>query len=253
MLESHPPTCIFPSFDFLDGDISFECCTIDPLTGCHCACRRSPRLLTNGYYIWTEDSFLCGGDGNISLNPSQTSVMYKENLVSTSKSWLDGSIFGDISSSPNEDIWLEGVRRLDTNHSDENRGDFDSPLPDDSKLAKTISESVEASFSGHILAQPPMKLSQDSSLQSSKRAPKHFRENILDHSKTSPLREASFQTVLLITCFIISACARWFTGGAVANVFTCALILTIVYIVRSLFHSLASYFKTTACAQFAKI
>jgi hypothetical protein len=30
-----------------------------------------------------------------------------------------------------------------------------------------------------------MKLSQDSSLQSSKRAPKHFRENILDHSSES--------------------------------------------------------------------
>ncbi|PNI33638.1 TMEM71 isoform 9, partial [Pan troglodytes] len=72
------PTCIFPSFtcDSLDGDHSFECGSIDPLTGSHYTCRRSPRLLTNGYYIWTEDSFLCDKDGNITLNPSQTSVMY---------------------------------------------------------------------------------------------------------------------------------------------------------------------------------
>ncbi|PNJ09170.1 TMEM71 isoform 9, partial [Pongo abelii] len=72
------PTCIFPSFtcDSLDGDHSFECRSIDPLTGSHYTCRRSPRLLTNGYYIWTEDSFLCNKDGNITLNPSQTSVMY---------------------------------------------------------------------------------------------------------------------------------------------------------------------------------
>ncbi|EAW92146.1 transmembrane protein 71, isoform CRA_b, partial [Homo sapiens] len=135
------PTCIFPSFtcDSLDGYHSFECGSIDPLTGSHYTCRRSPRLLTNGYYIWTEDSFLCDKDGNITLNPSQTSVMYKENLVrifrkkkrichsfsslfnlSTSKSWLHGSIFGDINSSPSEDNWLKGTRRLDTDHCNGN-------------------------------------------------------------------------------------------------------------------------------------
>ncbi|KAB0405162.1 hypothetical protein E2I00_015291, partial [Balaenoptera physalus] len=124
--------------DFLDGDSSFECCTIDPLTGSHFACRRSPRLLTNGYYIWTEDSFLCDKDGNITLSPSQTSVLYKENLVkifrkkkrirrsfsslfnlSASESWLHGNIFSNADSSPSEDVWLEGVRRLETNHCHE--------------------------------------------------------------------------------------------------------------------------------------
>jgi len=44
-------------------------------------CRRSPRLLSNGYYIVTEDSFLSDEDGNITLTPSQTNVTYKENLV----------------------------------------------------------------------------------------------------------------------------------------------------------------------------
>nr|XP_048313180.1 transmembrane protein 71 isoform X3 [Myodes glareolus] len=128
------PKCIFPSFDcgFLDGDSSFECCSVDPLTGSHYVCRRSPRLLTNGYYIWTEDSFLCDPDGHITLNPSHTSVMYKENLVRifrkkkrthrslsslldlrASKSWLHGSIFGDVDSLPSEDIWLEGIRSFE--------------------------------------------------------------------------------------------------------------------------------------------
>nr|XP_058898696.1 transmembrane protein 71 isoform X4 [Kogia breviceps] len=136
-----PPPCIFPSFvcDRLDGDSSFECCSIGPLTGSHFTCRGSPRLLTNGYYIWTEDCFLCDKDGNITLSPSQTSVLYKENLVkifrkkkrircsfsslfnlSASESWLHGSIFGNADSSPNEDGWLEGVRRLETNHCNEN-------------------------------------------------------------------------------------------------------------------------------------
>lgn len=132
--EKPSPTCIFRSLscDFLDGDSSFECCSIDPLTGSHFSCRRSPRLLTNGYYVWTEDSFLFDKDGNITLSPSQTSVLYKENLVrifrkkkrirrsfsslfnfSPSESWLHGSRFDDVDSSPSEDIWLEGVRRLD--------------------------------------------------------------------------------------------------------------------------------------------
>uniref|UniRef100_A0A2I3GAE3 Transmembrane protein 71 n=1 Tax=Nomascus leucogenys TaxID=61853 RepID=A0A2I3GAE3_NOMLE len=179
--------------DSLDGDHSFKCRSIDPLTGSHYTCRRSPRLLTNGYYIWTEDSFLCDKDGNITLNPSQTSVMYKENLVrifrkkkrirhpfsslfnlSTSKSWLHGSIFGDIDSFPSEDNWLEGIRSL--------------------------------------------------------------------------LQEVFFQAILLAVCLIISACARWFMGEILASVFTCSLMITIAY-VKSLFLSLASYFKTTACAR----
>lgn len=67
--------------DFLDGDTSFKCCSVDLLTASHFACRRSPRLLSNGYYTWTEDSFLYDKDGNITLSPPQTSVLYKENLV----------------------------------------------------------------------------------------------------------------------------------------------------------------------------
>lgn len=46
-----------------------------------CSCRRSPRLLTNGYYSVTEDSFSWDDDGNVSLTPCQTSVSYKETLV----------------------------------------------------------------------------------------------------------------------------------------------------------------------------
>ncbi|XP_019506820.1 PREDICTED: transmembrane protein 71 [Hipposideros armiger] len=133
-------TCIFPSFacDFLHGDASFDCCSIDPLTGL--PCRRSPRLLTNGYYLWTEDSFLCDKDGNVTLSPSQTSVMYKENLV-----------------------------RL--------------PFAE----------------------------------------PEQF------------------------------CCFRWFLGGMLAGVFTCSLMITIAYLVKSLCLSLASYFKATAGAWFDKI
>ncbi|PNJ09167.1 TMEM71 isoform 5 [Pongo abelii] len=249
------PTCIFPSFtcDSLDGDHSFECRSIDPLTGSHYTCRRSPRLLTNGYYIWTEDSFLCNKDGNITLNPSQTSVMYKENLVSTSKSWLHGSIFGDIDSSPSEDNWLEGIRRLDTDHCNGNADDLDcSSLTDDWESGKMNAESVITSSSSRIISQPPGGNSHSLSLQSQLTASERFQENSSDHSETSLLQEVFFQAILLAVCLIIFACARWFMGEILASVFTCSLMITVAY-VKSMFLSLASYFKTTACARLVKI
>nr|XP_015001493.2 transmembrane protein 71 isoform X2 [Macaca mulatta] len=262
------PTCIFPSFtsDSLDGDHSFECSSVDPLTGSHYICRRSPRLLTNGYYIWNEDSFLCDKDGNITLNPSQTSVMYKENLVrifrkkkrirhpfsslfnlSTSKSWLRGSIFCDVDSSPSEDNWLEGIKRLDTDHCNGNDG-LHCSLTDDWESGKMNAESVITSSSSHIVSQPPGGNTHSLSPQSQLTASERFQENSSDHSETSLLQEVFFQTILLAVCLIISACARWFMGEILASVFTCSLMITIAY-VKSLFLSLASYFKTTACAR----
>nr|XP_015097899.1 transmembrane protein 71 isoform X2 [Vicugna pacos] len=247
------PTCIFPSFlsDFLDGDSSFECCSTDPLTGSHFTCRRSPRLLTNGYYIWTEDSFLCEKDGHVTLSPSQASVLYKENLVSASESWLHGSIFGDVDSSPSEDIWLEGVRRLDINHHNAIGGDFDCSLTDDWESEKPNAESVKTSFSGLVTSQTPRENSRNSCLQSQLMA--SDQENIWDYSKTSLLREVSFHAILLAACLIISACARWFLGGILASVFTCSLVVTIAYVVKSSFLSLANYFKAITCAWFARI
>lgn len=264
-------TCIFPSFacDFLDGDVSFDGCSIESLTGL--SCRRSPRLLTNGYYLWTEDSFLCDKDGNVTLSPPQTSVTYKENLVrifrkkkrirrsfssffnlSASKSWLHGSIFDDVDFSPNEDISLEGVSRLDTHRCNENGGDFDCSLTDDLESEKPNAESVKASSSDHITSQTPRNHSHDVALQPQWMASEYLPGNILDHSKTSLLGEVSFQTILLTVCLILSACARWFLGGMLASVFTCSLMITIAYLVKSLCLSLASYFKATACARLLK-
>ncbi|XP_030075172.1 transmembrane protein 71 isoform X1 [Microcaecilia unicolor] len=60
----------------LPGDTTLEhSCTGSPL-----AYRRSPRLLSNGYYVLNEDSFLFDDQGNMTLNPCH-SVSYKENLV----------------------------------------------------------------------------------------------------------------------------------------------------------------------------
>ncbi|XP_060143606.1 transmembrane protein 71 isoform X2 [Globicephala melas] len=279
-VELSPP-CIFPS--------PFDCCPIDPLTGSHLTCRRSPRLLTNGYYIWTEDSFLCDKDGNTTLSPSQTSVLYKENLVNASESWLHGNTFGNADSSPNEDVWLEGVRRLETNHCNENGGGLDCSLMDNWESEKLNAESVKTSFSSHVTSRSPGENSHNLPPRSQFTASEPFQENILDHpnkntqvltgqvslctcsvlyleclpratpgrpllflQETSLLGEVSFQATLFAACLIISACARWFLGGIIASVFTCSLVITIAYVVKSFLLSLANSFKATTCTWFCQ-
>ncbi|NWV67696.1 TMM71 protein, partial [Malurus elegans] len=121
---------------FLDDDPAYECST-NPLPGSLPTCRRSPRLLSNGYYVLTEDSFLSDEEGNLTLTPSHTSVTYKENLVrvfrrrkkirrsldslfnlSASSSWLSSTIPSKIDSSHGEDPWPDGCSKLEASHSD---------------------------------------------------------------------------------------------------------------------------------------
>ncbi|XP_042322119.1 transmembrane protein 71 isoform X2 [Sceloporus undulatus] len=105
------------------------CSSVSPCACYGLACHRSPRLLTNGYYILTEDSFLSDEDGNITTSPSQTSVSYKERLVrifrrrrrirrslvtlfniSGSNSWLNSTF---IESPRSEGMWPEEGNKVD--------------------------------------------------------------------------------------------------------------------------------------------
>ncbi|XP_033991893.1 LOW QUALITY PROTEIN: transmembrane protein 71 [Trematomus bernacchii] len=72
-------SCQSLDVSLLSPDSSYVC--YSSLDGDPSSCRRSPRLLTNGYYSVTEDSFSWDEKGNVSLTPCKTSVSYKENLV----------------------------------------------------------------------------------------------------------------------------------------------------------------------------
>ncbi|KGL90053.1 Transmembrane protein 71, partial [Charadrius vociferus] len=130
---------IFPSYAcaFLDADPAYERCSTNPPTGSPSTRRRSPRLLSNGYYVLTEDSFVSDEEGNITLTPSQTSVTYKENLVrvfrrrkkihrslatlfslDASSSWLSSTILSNIDSSHGDDPWPDGCNKLEASQSD---------------------------------------------------------------------------------------------------------------------------------------
>ncbi|NXG23303.1 TMM71 protein, partial [Grallaria varia] len=121
---------------FLDDDPAYECST-NPLTGSLPTCRRSPRLLSNGYYILTADSFLSDDEGNITLTPSHTRVTYKENLIrvfrrrkkircsldslfslNDSNSWLSSTIPSNMDSSHGDDSWPDGWSKLEARHND---------------------------------------------------------------------------------------------------------------------------------------
>ncbi|XP_060761375.1 transmembrane protein 71 [Neoarius graeffei] len=73
-----------PSYSFdtsFLSDAAYECFATSPETGLVHVCRRSPRLLANGYYVLTEDSIVTDDQGNLTLTPTQTNVSYKENLA----------------------------------------------------------------------------------------------------------------------------------------------------------------------------
>ncbi|CAL8277432.1 unnamed protein product [Lota lota] len=108
-------SCQSLDLSLLPDDCSFSCYSSNPAGGSPCSCRRSRRLLTNGYYVLGEDSVSWDDQGNVSLTPSKTNVSYKENLVrvfrrkrrsrrslasllsdvtDTCQSWLDEKVFG---------------------------------------------------------------------------------------------------------------------------------------------------------------
>ncbi|NXH69666.1 TMM71 protein, partial [Hydrobates tethys] len=130
---------IFPSYasTFLDYDPAYEWCSTNPPKGSLSICRRSPRLLSNGYYVLTEGSFLSDEEGNITLTPSQTSVTYKENLVrvfrrrkkirrslaslfnlGASSSWLSSTVLSNMDSSHADDPWPDGCNNLEASQNE---------------------------------------------------------------------------------------------------------------------------------------
>ncbi|XP_061835861.1 transmembrane protein 71 [Nerophis lumbriciformis] len=101
----------------LSPDSSYVCDLTAQGSSHRCCCRRSPRLLTNGYYAVTDDSFLRDDHGNVSLTPCTASVSYKENIhrvfrrrrrprsslvrllsgvSETCQSWLDHKVFRGV-------------------------------------------------------------------------------------------------------------------------------------------------------------
>ncbi|KAM6087651.1 transmembrane protein 71 [Chlamydotis macqueenii] len=248
---------IFPSYAcaFLDDDSAYECCSTNPLTGA--TCRRSRRLLSNGYYILTEDSFLSDEAGNITLTPSQTSVTYKENLVrvfrrrrkirrslsslfsfGASSSWLSSTVLSNMDSSHVDDPWPDGCSKLEASQSDTGDSDFYSHVPRrHTPAANGASLTKDEEF-----LQPGKAFCAS---QSCSPCMINANEETLSNAECSTVRSVLSQMVALITCLIFSVCTRYFLGGLSATLLLIILVCLLSQDAAvSSFFSLHTSFKT---------
>ncbi|XP_053571342.1 transmembrane protein 71 [Bombina bombina] len=133
-------------FDFFNTSGSFQYMNMEspetpfstPQSGIIISCRHSPRLLSNGYYILDESSYLCDeeSDGDISLSPLKAIVSYKEKIArifrrrrkhvrrSLLEAWNN-----EVTSSAEDGVWEEdtGTFKLSYHLSSENDNGDPSP------------------------------------------------------------------------------------------------------------------------------
>ncbi|XP_061463587.1 transmembrane protein 71 isoform X2 [Rhineura floridana] len=230
---------------FLDHDATYECTSTNPCTGCVFTCRRSPRLLTNGYYLLTEDSFLSDEDGNITLSPSQTSVTYKEKLVrifrrrkrirrslvslfniGASKSWLNSTT---IELPYGEDAWLDGDINFDAIQYYDN-GTIDAALEYKAQRAERHNPaSKKPSSSKDVACTKPRKEQHYSPpCTFSRTEEEYFYEKSLDSSKPFTGRHDLCPVITLSMCLIISLCIRFFLGGLLTTLQSFLLFIIIL-------------------------
>ncbi|XP_072707970.1 transmembrane protein 71 isoform X1 [Ciconia boyciana] len=250
---------IFPSYAcaFLDDDPAYECRSTNPLTGSPSPCRRSPRLLSNGYYVLTEDSFLSDEEGNITLALSQTSVTYKENLVrvfrrrkkirrslaslfnlSASSSWLSSTILSNMDSSHADDPWP-----VEASQSEIGDSDFSSEYNSHVPQRQTPASNRASLTKDDEFLQPEKPFCASKSCSP---LTKNANEETMSNAESRTVRNVLSQTVALITCLIISVCTRYFLGGLSATL----LLIILVFLLSqdaavSSFFSLDTSFKTT--------
>ncbi|XP_048364543.1 transmembrane protein 71 [Sphaerodactylus townsendi] len=226
---------------FLDHEASYECRSTNPGTGCAFVCRRSPRLLMNGYYILTEDSFLSDEDGNVTLNLPQTSITYKEKLIrifrrrkrirrslhslfnlSVSDSWLNGPAGSDINAHFVEESWLERDGEVDAGQYDSN-GTTDvswrakahteekrNPAPNSPSSSKDIFRGPKA----HQYLSPCACVLAE--------------EELHEQSLAFTTRKDICQMLMISTGFIISLGTRFFLGGLLTILLSCLLLFLLI-------------------------
>ncbi|KAM9439504.1 transmembrane protein 71 isoform 1-T1 [Clarias gariepinus] len=226
-----------PSYSFdtsLLSDTSYECLSTNPETGVVHLCRRSPRLLANGYYVLTEDSVVSDDQGNLTLTPTQTNISYKENVArifrrkrkarrslaslfsDVSQSLLSGSIFGrdGILSSAELSSCLDVSSSTEHDTSLHFTYDPTDTVPRKDKES-CLSESFAEDYSAPVL---PVK-----SLNSLIDVPPQSKCYC---TPTNPPSDAVFRRAFLVFFFTLVLCAnifsRYVCGGiavAVASLF----------------------------------
>uniref|UniRef100_A0A3B3RY94 Transmembrane protein 71 n=1 Tax=Paramormyrops kingsleyae TaxID=1676925 RepID=A0A3B3RY94_9TELE len=250
------------SLSLLSPDLTYECFSVNPLTGSPCSCRRSPRLLSNGYYVLTEDSYVFDDDGNVSLTPSKTNVSYKENLVrifrrrrrsrrslaslfGVTSSWLESSVFEAVYRPPlGESSWSEestpGLTKdcdFIYDHSTPQKPGHASCLKEEGELSVLDTEACfsKEQFSqslGGFLDVPP---------------PSPFNTKSCCHHRPRPSDRAmvtAFFLIFLTVSLFTALFSRSLLAGVAVGSITFTLILTSFFLVKSTFRTTVNWART---------
>ncbi|XP_059502349.1 transmembrane protein 71 isoform X1 [Stegostoma tigrinum] len=222
---------------------------LNPLSGSPCTCRRSPRLLTNGYYDLSEESFV-DEEGNLTFIPSKINISYKENLVrifrrkkkvrrslaslfslDSSSSWLNNSLFSGIDCPLAESSWIDGGNDFDSSfRNDQGRSSVDAspngkswlseenmPVIDTESYTKE-SLLINKSTGGHF------KLPSHSPLHPTK----CFLNNMLGGPDLMTVKSFFFHLIISVLSICVAVFASWFLAGVVAALLTTMLVFAAV-------------------------
>uniref|UniRef100_A0ACB8FEA0 Uncharacterized protein n=1 Tax=Sphaerodactylus townsendi TaxID=933632 RepID=A0ACB8FEA0_9SAUR len=164
----------------------------------------------NGYYILTEDSFLSDEDGNVTLNLPQTSITYKEKLISdinahfVEESWLERD--GEVDAGQYDSNGTTDVSWRAKAHTEEKR----NPAPNSPSSSKDIFRGPKA----HQYLSPCACVLAE--------------EELHEQSLAFTTRKDICQMLMISTGFIISLGTRFFLGGLLTILLSCLLLFLLI-------------------------
>ncbi|XP_072426227.1 transmembrane protein 71 [Chiloscyllium punctatum] len=222
---------------------------LNSLTGSPCMCRRSPRLLTNGYYDLSEESFM-DEEGNLTLTPSKINISYKENLVrifrrkkkvrrsfaslfsiDSSSSWLNSSLFSGTECPLAESSWIDGGSDFDSSFSNNQEGNSaDSTTTGRSWLSEENLPLVdtEACTKESLLINKSTGAFFELPFHSSLHPTKCSLNNMSRGPDFMTVKNFFFHLIILVLSICVAVFARWFLGGVVAALLMTMLVFAAV-------------------------
>ncbi|XP_051878592.1 transmembrane protein 71 [Pristis pectinata] len=246
--KEESPKRVLQSISLMTSDRFCSPCHLNPLGGSPCMCRRSPRLLTNGYYDMSEESFMDEG-GNLTLTPFKINISYKENLVrifrrrrkarrsfaslfsiDSPSSWLNSSLFSGPDCPLAESSWIGEGSDFDTSFSNkQGQGTVDLSSTDESWLLEETQPLINAeAFSTEGLlvdgSQDFLDLPSRSQLHPAKCC-----FNYMPKSPDSMTIKNFFSHLIILALSIgVAVFTRSFLGGVIAALIITMLLFTAV-------------------------
>ncbi|XP_069777880.1 transmembrane protein 71-like isoform X1 [Narcine bancroftii] len=239
------PEMILQRISLRASESSCSPCPLNPLGVSPCMCRRSPRLLTNGYYDISEESFM-DEEGNLTLTPSKINVSYKENLVrifrrrrkarrsfasffsiDSPSSWLNSHLFSGPDCPLAESSWIGEGSDFDTSFSNkQDPTDADLSTLNKSWLLEDALPLIDAK--AYSNDDPLVNRSEgflDLPSQSQLHPPKFCFRNL---RRGPDIKNFLCHLIILALSIGIAAFARCFLGGVIAALITTMLLFTVV-------------------------